>query len=79
MRFGAAVALCERPAILEQSCDGNGSRALSQCEGMIAGMNDVEPLELQVLDCDMSGARHRGGCGALDLETQPGVQCCTWS
>ncbi|TKS61638.1 MAG: hypothetical protein EWM72_00386 [Nitrospira sp.] len=46
---------------------------------MIAGMNDVEPLELQVLDCDMSGARHRGGCGALDLETQPGVQCCTWS
>ena len=35
-------------------------------------MNDVESLELQVLDRDMSGARHRGGRGALDLETQPG-------
>ena len=67
-----AVALCERLAIVEQPCDGDGSRTLSQGEGMIAGMNDVESLELQVLDRDMSGARHRGGHGALDLETQPG-------
>ena len=36
-------------------------------------MNDVESLELQILLRDMSGARHYGGCGALDLETQPGL------
>ena len=65
-----AVALCARLAIVEQSCDGDGSHTLSQREGMIAGMNDVESLELQVLDRDMSGARHRGGCGAFDLESQ---------
>ena len=70
LRCRVAVALRERLAIVDQPCDRDSPRALGQREGMISRMNDVESLQLQVLDGDMSGARHhRCGGAAVRLST----------
>jgi hypothetical protein len=41
---------------------------------MIAGMKDIEALDLQVLDRHMRGACHHKGRGAPEFETQSGSE-----
>src|SRR5574337_2095189 len=64
------VALSVRLDLVEPVRDGDGSRVLGQREGMIAGMNDVESLELQILNRDIRGARHCGGRGTFDFKAE---------
>ncbi len=72
-RLGNMAELSQSRDVVHQPLDGDSSDVLRQREGVIACVQDVQVMQLQVMKCDVSRASQFRRHGSLDLKSEAGA------